>query len=693
MQRGHPAVVPGCDVFMEEAAVELQGRPLAVLAGSGAVTARLIPIVTALRSRRDLNIVALFGAEHGLRGAEPAGKAVDSTGRSGPDLPVYSLYGEHREPTDEMLQGVDTMVIDFQDVGLRWYTYASTIRAVLKAAARRNLPVILLDRPNPLGGMLLDGPVTDPAFLSFVGAAQVPIRHGLTLGELACWMNDHEGIGAPLRVIPMRGWRREFWFDATGLAWVAPSPNLPTDDTCLPYAATCLIEGTPVSEGRGTAQPFKVLGAPWIDGEQLAAQLNRLDLPGVRFGPTWFRPSMSKYAEQICGGVQLHIEDRYAFAGARIGLHLLATLRALYPEHMAWIRDDSGAYVVDLLLGSDAPRQAIEQGDRVDDMVTSWQADLKRFDEERRDVLLYADPTAHHLASGSALSQTERVNARTADIDTLSALEILRLISEEDATVPAAVARELPAIAACVERVAHALRNGGRLIYAGAGSSGRMGVLDAAECYPTYGVDSSQVLALLAGGPAAMTNSVEAAEDNTTRGGEDVDALGVNEQDVVVGIAASGHTPYVVGVLRRARERGAYAVALVGNGAGSVASAADLVIAPATGPEVIAGSTRMKAGTAQKLVLNMISTTAMILTGRTFGNLMVNMRAVNDKLRERMRRIVAEAAQVSLEVAEAALAASDHDMKTAIVMLLSGVDAAEARQRLERASGVVRDAV
>jgi N-acetylmuramic acid 6-phosphate etherase len=693
MRLGHPPVVPGCDVFIDEAATDLRGQSLAVLAGSGAVTSLLIPTITALRSVKDLRIVALFGAEHGLRGAEPAGKSVGSTRYGGTDLPVYSLYGEQREPTDEMLHGIDTIVVDFQDVGLRYYTYASTVRAVLQAAARRNLQVILLDRPNPLGGVLLDGPVADPAFLSFVGAAQVPIRHGLTLGELARWMNDHEGIGAPLRVIPMRGWRREFWFDATGLTWVAPSPNIPTDDTCLLYAATCLIEGTPVSEGRGTAQPFKILGAPWIEGEMLAAHLNGLDLPGVRFGPTWFRPSMSKYAEQTCGGVQLHIVDRYAFAGVPTGLHLVSALRTLYPEHMEWIRDDSGSYVVDLLLGSDAPRRAIEHGDRVDDVVASWQAGIKRFDDERRDSLIYADPTTRPARVDSPLSQTERVNARTAAIDTLSALEILRLISEEDATVPAAVARELPAIAACVERVAYALRNGGRLIYAGAGSSGRMGVLDAAECYPTYGVDSSQVLALLAGGPAAMTSSVEAAEDNAAQGGEDVDALDVNGQDVVVGIAASGHTPYVVGVLRRARERGAYAVALVGNSAGLVASAADLVIAPETGPEVIAGSTRMKAGTAQKLVLNMISTTAMILTGRTFGNLMVNMRAVNDKLRERMRRIVAEAGQVDLEAAEAALAASDYDMKTAIVMLLSGVDAAEARLRLDRASGVVRDAV
>jgi uncharacterized protein YbbC (DUF1343 family) len=393
MRQEPSPVILGCDVLIEQAGNGLRGQSLAVLAGSGAVTSRLIPTITALRQVDGLRVVALFGAEHGLRGAEPAGKAVDSTRHTGTDLPVYSLYGEHREPTDEMLRGIDTLLIDFQDVGLRYYTYASTVRAVLKAAARRGLSVILLDRPNPLGGVLLDGPVSDPGFLSFVCATRVPVRHGLTLGELARWMNDHEGIGAPLRVLPMRGWRREFWFDSTGLAWTPPSPNIPTDDTCLTYAATCLLEGTSVSEGRGTAQPFKILGAPWIDSEILADYLNRLDLPGVRFGPTWFRPSASKYQERTCGGVQLHIDDRQAFAGVRTGLHIIATIRALYPEQMNWIRDDSGSYCIDLLLGGDTPRSAIERGDQVNEIAASWWNEIKRFEEERRDILLYGRPS------------------------------------------------------------------------------------------------------------------------------------------------------------------------------------------------------------------------------------------------------------------------------------------------------------
>lgn len=288
---------------------------------------------------------------------------------------------------------------------------------------------------------------------------------------------------------------------------------------------------------------------------------------------------------------------------------------------------------------------------------------------------------------------TEEANPRTAEIDALSTAEILRRINEEDATVAAAVARELPAITAVVERVVAAFQAGGRLIYVGAGTSGRLGVLDAAECPPTYGTDRRQVQALIAGGPPAMVSSVEAAEDDQAAGARAMDEAKVGERDVVVGIASSGRTPYVAGALRRARARGACAVALVNNPAGPVAAAAELVIAPQTGPEVVTGSTRMKAGTAQKLVLNMISTTAMIRTGHTYGNLMVDMHASNSKLRARAQRIVAQASGCAEDEAAQALAGADGEVKTAIVMLRQGLTAAEARARLARAGGIVRRAL
>jgi N-acetylmuramic acid 6-phosphate etherase len=288
---------------------------------------------------------------------------------------------------------------------------------------------------------------------------------------------------------------------------------------------------------------------------------------------------------------------------------------------------------------------------------------------------------------------TEDRHPRTVDIDTLPTSQILRRINAEDATVAPAVARELPAIEVVVDRVVDAFRAGGRLIYVGAGTSGRLGVLDASECPPTFSTDPHQVQAVLAGAPAALTRSVEGAEDDEAQGAREVDALAVDGRDVVLGIAASGRTPYVVGALRRARERGACTAALVANPDGPVAAAAELVIAPRTGPEVIAGSTRMKAGTAQKMVLNMISTAAMIHTGHTYSNLMVNVQATNSKLRERARRIVAEATGVDAETAARSLAEADGQVKTAIVMLLAGVPAAEACERLARTDGVVRRAL
>ncbi len=288
---------------------------------------------------------------------------------------------------------------------------------------------------------------------------------------------------------------------------------------------------------------------------------------------------------------------------------------------------------------------------------------------------------------------TEDVNPSTADIDRLSTLEILQRINEADALVAAAVAKELPAIAAVVDRVVAAFNAGGRLIYVGSGTSGRLAVLDAAECPPTYGTPPAQVQALLAGAPATLTSALEDVEDNAAQGAREIRNLQVDRHDVVLGVAASGATPYVVGALQQARACGAVTAALVANVRGPVAEAADLVIAPDTGPEVIAGSTRMKAGTAQKLTLNMISTAAMIRTGRTFGNLMVDMVPRNSKLRDRSRRMVAQAARCDPDAADVALVRAGGDVKVAILILLAGLAPAEAREHLARSNGVVRRAL
>jgi N-acetylmuramic acid 6-phosphate etherase len=278
-------------------------------------------------------------------------------------------------------------------------------------------------------------------------------------------------------------------------------------------------------------------------------------------------------------------------------------------------------------------------------------------------------------------------------MDSLPTLDILRLINDEDALVAAAVARQMVQIATVVDGAVAALSSGGRLIYVGAGTSGRLGVLDAAECIPTFGLEPGRVLAILAGGPAAMTASIEAAEDDAEAGGRSMVEHGVGHSDLVLGIASSGRTPFVVGALRQARLLGAATAALVGNPDGPVAAAATVVIAVNTGAEVLAGSTRMKAGTAQKLVLNMISTAAMVRLGRTYGNLMVDLRPTNEKLRARACRIVAAAAETSEDTAARALAEADGEVKTAIVILKTLESPTQARLRLAKAQGVLRRAL
>ncbi len=392
-------VKPGIDMLLERGLGDLDGAAVGLLTGASGVTSTLVPTVTALHAHPGARLISLFGAEHGVRGEAAAGEHVASGRDPQTGLPVHSLYGETREPTDAMLEGLDAIIVDLQDVGLRYYTYPSTVHALLRAAAPRKLVVMILDRPAPLTGTVVEGPITGQQYRSFVSTPVAPIRHGLTLGELAQWMNASDNIRADLRVIAMEGWQRERWFDETGLAWVPPSPNIPTLDTCLAYTATCLIEGTTVSEGRGTPQPFQLVGAPWVDGLALAERLNMRELPGVRFRPTWFRPASSKHATHTCSGVQMHITDRTSFAGVRTGLHLLAVLRQLYPEQMHWAASKDGGYFVDLLLGTDQPRQAIDRGEDVDGIVASWNSGTETFEAQRRSVLLYPPSTQKGVPS------------------------------------------------------------------------------------------------------------------------------------------------------------------------------------------------------------------------------------------------------------------------------------------------------
>ncbi len=383
--------ITGLERLISNGAVPLRGRRVGLATHPAAVTADLTDSVTALL-RCGVALTALFAPEHGFTGAVADGLHVQDAIHGRTRLPIYSLYGATQEPTPAMLADVDILVFDMQDVGARFYTFISTLFYMLKGAAKAHTPMMVLDRPNPLNGATREGPVLAPGFESFVGVLPIPLRYGLTMGELAHYMNQTQGINAELTVIPMTGWRREMWFDATGLTWVPTSPAMPHLSTASVYPGMCFLEGTNVSEGRGTALPFEVCGAPWMNGEALAAHLNALALPGVRFRPTQFVPAASKFAGEVCGGVQVHVMDRATFRPVTVGLHVLAALKALYPADFAWLPQSwEGAHPhIDLLAGTDRVRLAVDAGVNVAELVEEWADTVADFEKVSRHYWLYS---------------------------------------------------------------------------------------------------------------------------------------------------------------------------------------------------------------------------------------------------------------------------------------------------------------
>jgi len=386
----------GLDVLISQDLTPLRGRNVGLVTHPAAVDGRLRHVDDHLAATKLLRLVALFGPEHGL-----LGQAQDLIGV--PDgLPlaemrIVSLYGDSvkcLKPTREQLQGIDLLVIDMQDIGARYYTFQATMLYCLEAAARDGIAVMVLDRPNPLGGIEIEGPTVQPGFESFVGAHPIPIRHGLTIGELALLYRSERRLNVDLTVISCEGLRREMLFPETGLPWVMPSPNMPTFDTALVYPGQCLIEGTNLSEGRGTTRPFEIVGAPGIDSRLGADRLNAAGLAGVTFRPTWFQPTFQKFAGQLCGGVQLHVTDARAFRPVRVGLMVLATLRELAGPAFDWRRTVyefvSDRSAIDLLFGSPRERLALEDGAKVADIAQVWNLEEAEFRERRQGVLLYS---------------------------------------------------------------------------------------------------------------------------------------------------------------------------------------------------------------------------------------------------------------------------------------------------------------
>lgn len=373
----------------------IAGQRFAVLANQASVTAELVPAWRALAGRGG-ELVRLFAPEHGLWGVAQDMEAVAEEREPVLGVPVHSLYGASVEtlaPRPAWLAGLDTLVVDLPDIGTRYYTFAATLAHAMAACERAGVEVLVLDRPNPLGGVVLEGGPVQPGCRSFVGEIDVPVRHGMTLGELALHVRADRHPSLVLTVLPCEGWRREQWWDETGLPWVAPSPNMPTLTTAAIYPGACLVEATNLSEGRGTTRPFELVGAPWLDGEALARDLAGLRLPGVAFRPTRFRPEFGKYAGAVCGGVQWHVTDRLAMRPLETGVHLLAAVRRLHPERFAW---RAGAYefvagmpAIDLLTGSAAARAAIEGRGDLAELLAGWDAHCASFAEARQAFLLH----------------------------------------------------------------------------------------------------------------------------------------------------------------------------------------------------------------------------------------------------------------------------------------------------------------
>ena len=383
-------VQTGLQILIAQQMDRLAGRRIGLVSHAAAVLPDLTGILPALLAA-GARVEALFGPEHGFAGAALEGETVGHARHRRSGLPVYSLYGAASQPSAEMLAGLDLLLVDFQDVGVRFYTYLSTLYYVLRGAAQAGLPVLLLDRPNPLGGQVVDGPLLWASYQSFVGMLPIPLRYGLTLGELAGWMNTTQRLGAALEVVALHGWRRALVFEQTGLPWTPTSPAMPRLSTAALYPGMCLLEGTNLSEGRGTALPFEVAGAPWLDGEDLADTLNRLELPGVRFRPHSFLPTAGKHAGLVCQGVQVHIVERAALDPLALGLHVLAACRAANPAAFAFLPPAGGSLHphIDLLYGSAAAREHLLAGRPVRDLQTAWAADCAGFRRDCQPYLLY----------------------------------------------------------------------------------------------------------------------------------------------------------------------------------------------------------------------------------------------------------------------------------------------------------------
>ena len=379
-------VRPGIEVFLDDVPDALRGKRVGLITNNTGIDRSGVSDIDLIAQSDDLTLVALLAPEHGIRGTAEAGVTVGDGVDAKTGVPVYSLYGaQGHSPTPAMLKDVDVLVYDLQEVGGRTWTYVSTMALSMQAAARKGIPFVVLDRPNPIGGDIVEGALLDPAFASFIGMYPIPARHGMTVGELATLFNRQQGIGADLTVVPAQGWRRGQWFDQTGLPWVNPSPNLRSLAAVTSYPGTVYFEGTNLSEGRGTDRPFEQIGAPWLDAAAVAATMNALALPGITFGAVTVpvADTAAKFPGQNIPAIRLTITDRQAYRPVRTALVLIDTIRKQHPGDFAW------GPSIDALTGSDRVRLAIN-ADRLAPLLADWDRAAAQFRASRAGYLLYS---------------------------------------------------------------------------------------------------------------------------------------------------------------------------------------------------------------------------------------------------------------------------------------------------------------
>jgi len=379
-------VRPGIEVFLDDVPAALRGKRVGLITNNTGIDRSGTSDIDLIAQSDDLTLVALLAPEHGIRGTAEAGVTVGDGVDAKTGVPVYSLYGtQGHSPTPAMLKDVDVLVYDLQEVGGRTWTYVSTMALSMQAAARKGIPFVVLDRPNPIGGEIVEGALLDPAFASFIGMYPIPARHGMTVGELATLFNAQQGIGADLTVVAAQGWRRAQWFDQTGLPWVNPSPNLRSLAAVASYPGTVYFEGTNLSEGRGTDRPFEQIGAPWLDAASVAATMNAMGLPGIAFQAVTVpvAGTAAKYPGQNIPAIRFTITDRQAYRPVGTALLLIDAIRKQHPGDFAW------GPSIDLLTGSDRVRQAIN-ADRLAPLLADWDRAAAQFRASRAGYLLYS---------------------------------------------------------------------------------------------------------------------------------------------------------------------------------------------------------------------------------------------------------------------------------------------------------------